>query len=149
MPYEGQPPADFHSYTDEERVTQLTDLAAAARQAGELFSENGSPEVGRDCQGLAETAEQLLRNGFGREDLRQLGQAHIGFPEWLHPKALDYGMSRQPWQDGAADVVQRIRMRQLELRAVATPRMSALGDTDRSIPRLPGLAASERTTHGN
>lgn len=93
-----------HRYTAEERITQLTRLAAALREAIPAVALH-SPVAHRDVEFRAALAEceRLLQTGFTQEELSTLSRAVPNlFPrykDWMPPmeRAPNGQLFEAPW----------------------------------------------------
>jgi hypothetical protein len=111
-----------HVFTAEDRVQQLGTLARLCDRLAALFSEHRDDSSAGEYRARAEAARHLLTVGWTRDDLNEFGGRFPRGPEWLNPKALDSGLSREPWQDEVATLHSEAWATVIELRAVATLR---------------------------
>ena len=107
-------------YSDDERRQQLERLAGLSSAMSEALSLHGESWPASMFADRAELANRLLRAGWDREALTNLSAQFPACPDWLNPKAVDFGAPREPWQDEVAALHSRASRVALELRAVAT-----------------------------
>lgn len=85
-----------HVWTHDDRVAQLADMESLCRRMSDLFAAHQDPRAAELMAARASQARRLLRDGFTRADLNELGGQFPDGAWWLNPKALDYDNPREP-----------------------------------------------------
>ena len=110
----------LREYSDDERREQLGQLAGLCSALAAALTSHGDSWQASMFAGRAELANRLLRAGWDREALTTLSAQFPAGPDWLNPKAVDFGAPREPWQDEVAALHAQASRVALEVRAVAT-----------------------------
>ncbi|MDO8388935.1 MAG: hypothetical protein Q7V57_00475 [Actinomycetota bacterium] len=104
--------SDHDRRSEVERVRELsTQLSAAYRT-------NGVGHLADQYEYMASVASALLASTSDQPMLNNLSAMTPGGPDWLNPKAADFGALREPWQDEVAVLDAAHREAALELRVI-------------------------------
>jgi hypothetical protein len=90
------------SLTPEDREAQLCDLELLCDRIADLLAEHGDTYNADLIGARADGARELQATGYSQSELNELAGGFPSGPDWLNPKALDYGAPRKPWQDEVA-----------------------------------------------
>jgi hypothetical protein len=81
------------------RREQLKEFARVSGRLSALHGPHGDRLADR-YQAMSEEARTLLADGF-HEQLKELAFQVPDSPDWMNPKAIDYGLEVEPWQEEA------------------------------------------------
>src|SRR5690242_452284 len=89
-------------YSDDERRQQLSQLARLCSTISEALRSHGEAWPASLFAERAERANRLLAEGWDRTSLTDVSAQFPAGPDWLNPKAVDFGAPRKSWQDDVA-----------------------------------------------
>jgi hypothetical protein len=87
-------------------------------QIADVYRSNGVTWIADHYEAMAAAAARLLESGFDQSALSSLSAMAPGRPDWLNPKAVDFGMPREQWQDEIASLDAAHREAALALRVI-------------------------------
>jgi hypothetical protein len=95
-------PGSWHEFTPEDREARLCDLELLCDRIADLLAEHGDTYNAELIRARADRARELQARSYTQAKLNELAGAFPTGPDWLNPKALDYGEHRKPWQNEVA-----------------------------------------------
>lgn len=112
--------ASAREYSDAERRRQLGGLAGLCSSIAQALREHGETWSASAFEERAQLAQHCRTSGWDQQSLNQVGARFPTGPDWLNPKAVDFGRPREPWQEEVADLHARASRLALAVRATAT-----------------------------
>jgi len=106
-------------YSEADRAEQLRRFGEGCAALAALYDEQDI-DLARTYRSLNRVAASLGHGVAPQGELNALSAALPERPMWLHPKAADYQMPRQPWQDEVAELREMVEQTAVELRSLAT-----------------------------
>lgn len=107
-------------YSDEDRRRQLGELGDLCSSIAEALRTNGDTRSASAFEERTQLAQRCLASGWDQRSLNDIGARFPSGPDWLNPKAVDFGSPREPWQEEVAVLHARASRLALAVRAVAT-----------------------------
>ncbi|WP_156224779.1 hypothetical protein [Pseudactinotalea suaedae] len=112
-------PGEYREFSAGDRHSQMLELATSCERMGRILAAHGDVHFAAMFRCRAQFAEELIRSGYVKSDLDALGGSLPSGPEWLNPKAVDFGGRREPWHAEVAELHARALGVAARLRAVA------------------------------
>lgn len=104
--------------SDYERRSQVERVRELSAQISATYRANGATRLADQYEAMASAASLLLASSFDQSALSNLSAMTPGRPDWLNPKAADFGALREPWQGEVAGLDAAHRDAALDLRVI-------------------------------